>query len=356
MAPMLTYRSLDGVTCAPDMPIRQVLERLNLPDSRYQVVVDPDGRPIGTITDGDVRRAMLRGVDLDGPAAHCMARPAVIGVEGDAVGNRRRMARLAMSAPFLPLVDGDGRLVRILIETQPRQRVRTALVMAGGFGKRLGDRTRTVPKPLLPIGGVPMLERILSSLEDAGVLQIYISVHYLADRIRSFVDDRRGSATITLIPEGRPLGTIGALGLLPADAGREPMFVMNGDVLTPLDLTAVALFHDQNAFDATIVVQRHVVDIPYGVVRTDGGGLFAGIEEKPRIVNYVAAGIYLLTGGLRDCLTTGETIDMPQLLDRCHGAGRRIGLFPLHEYWVDVGRPDDLARADADYEAGDGEG
>jgi len=348
---MLEFESLDDLTCRPDTPIREVLVRLNATKHVFQVVIDEAGKPLGTITDGDVRRAMLRGTDLDGVASQCMAHPPVLGHEGDDQENRRRMARIGMAMPFLPLVNGSGVLTRILVAADPAARVRTALVMAGGFGKRLGARTQSVPKPLLEIGGTPILERILRSLEAAGVTEIYVSVHYLADAIQAFIERRRNRASIALVPEDRPLGTIGALGLLPDAARQETLFVVNGDVLTQLDLSAVGTFHFRHDHDGTIVVQRHVVDIPYGVVRVDDHGLFAGIDEKPRIVNHVAGGIYLLSPRFIGCLTPGDPLDMPQLLGRGRDAGLRIGLFPLHEYWVDIGRPDDLARADADYEA-----
>lgn len=254
-----------------------------------------------------------------------------------------------MKIAFLPVVDEDGVLQRILVHDGESRRVKTALVMAGGFGKRLGSKTHAIPKPLLPVGGVPILERVLVSLEVAGVEKAFISVHYLADQIGSFVDRRSSSLAVELVHESAPLGTAGAIALLPRAATQEPMLVVNGDIVTQLDIGALGAFHFKHDFDATIAVQKFEVAIPYGVIRQDKSGQFAAIDEKPTVRHFVSAGIYIVSPEISCLVESDRPTDMPEVFSTAKSLGMRIGLFPVHEYWKDIGRPEDLEAADRDH-------
>lgn len=352
---MKAIHDFEAYRCGPQATIREVLARIDASPHLFQIVVDEAGRLLGTVTDGDIRRAMLQGVGLDAPAGRCMQREPTVGHVGETVENQARLANLGSSRPFLPVVD-ENRVVRHILVGGDGTGILTAIVMAGGPGTRLGERTRNTPKPLLPVGGRPILDHILGSLETSGIRRVMISVHYLADQIERFVAERPSKADVEIVREPNRLGTAGILGMLGDRAPREPFLVMNGDVLTKADLTALHEFHNRHRLDGTVVVARYEVDVPFGVVHHGADGLFAGIEEKPRIARYIAAGVYLLSPEFVSLVRPGQPLDMPELLNLGRDIGLRIGLFPIHEYWTDIGRPDDLAAADMAHSAGTGRG
>jgi dTDP-glucose pyrophosphorylase len=337
----------DPLLCAPSLPVVEVLARMeNASPNLFQVVVDEQRRVLGTVTDGDLRRSLLRGASLASPVSDCMRSTPIVGRYGEDKANRI----LAQRAWFLPVIDQQGRLVELLIARVANLPMNRALVMAGGFGKRLGTLTQTTPKPMLPVAGRPMLDRVLEQIESAGVTQIDIAAHYLADQIKNFVKQRRSSATVSVIEETVPLGTAGALALI-SDRLDEPVLVANGDVLTQVDLMALHRFHAHHNYDGTIAVWRHEVEIPFGVIRQTSDGQFLSIDEKPRISNFVAAGIYYLSPEFAALTPRGRPVDMPEVITNGAKAGLRIGLFPVHEYWKDVGQPADFAAAQVDHTA-----
>ncbi|MBK8908196.1 MAG: NTP transferase domain-containing protein [Rhodospirillales bacterium] len=342
--------------CLPETTVREAMARINdTPPHAGLVVVDGDGRLLGTVTDGDIRRGILRGVALDDAIATCMNAGAVPGRDGDAAGNLAVLA--ARPLQFLPIIDGHRRLVRILFKRPGGSTLGAALVMAGGAGRRLGERTRATPKPLLPIGDRPILDHVMTALEDAGITDIHVAVHYLADQIESFLAKRQSRADVRVIHEPEPLGTAGAVGLLPppkpgSRPGPGPLLVVNGDVLTRVDYRALAAFHDRHEFEATVAVARYDVEIPFGVVRQSADGVLLDIDEKPRVTHFVAAGIYVLSPAFRALVPPSEPLDMPDLLALGRRVGLRAGLFPIHEYWTDIGRPHDLEAADTAHRNG----
>lgn len=343
---MIRVRNFSDYVCHPSMPISTVLNRIDSTAHLFQIVLDAEGRLLGTVTDGDIRRAMLSGLGLDAPISTCMQRNPSTGFVGDHANNSMRLAAVGSTRRFLPILDAQGRVDELLLGAKVGFGIAQALVMAGGYGRRLGERTNTTPKPMLPVGGRPILDRVVGAIEDAGVPSITISVHYLAEQILAFIASRENRARISIVEESNALGTAGALGLAESD-GHSPMLVVNGDVLTNCNFSALHDFHVRHGLDATIGVTRYDVDIPYGVIRRDEGGLFAGIDEKPRVSNFIAGGVYYLSPAFLALVPSGKPFDMPELLNRGHEIGLRTGLFPIHEYWVDVGHPEDLDAADA---------
>ncbi|WP_340302376.1 sugar phosphate nucleotidyltransferase [Roseobacter sp. HKCCD7870] len=343
---MILLREFSDYVCLPSVSIRAVLERINRTAHLFQLVVDTDGRLLGTVTDGDIRRAMLTGVGLDAPASVCMKTQPLTGRIGETAKNFEKLGGIGSTRRFLPILDDQSRVAELFIGSKGDLGIATALVMAGGFGKRLGERTKCTPKPLLQVGGRPILDRVISALEDSGVPSITLSVHYLSEQIYDFVSARDNRAHIHFVEETQPLGTAGALGLV-KDIERSPVLVVNGDVLTGCDFVALHDFHMRHGLDGTIGVTRYDVDVPYGVIRQDEEGFFAGIEEKPRISNFVAGGVYYLSPAFLALVPLGRPFDMPELLNSGREIGLRIGLFPIHEYWTDVGHPEDLEAADA---------
>jgi dTDP-glucose pyrophosphorylase len=338
-------RDMSPLLCPPATSVSDVLARMEAATPNlFQVVVDDDRRVLGTLTDGDLRRAILKGATLGSPVSVCMRATPILGRVGEDKANRI----LAQRSWFLPVVDAQGRLVELLVERAADLPMNRALVMAGGFGKRLGALTEATPKPMLPVAGRPMLDRVLEQIEAAGVGTIDIAVHYLADQIKMFVADRRSSATIRLIEETEPLGTAGALTLI-SDQLDEPVLVVNGDVLTQVDLVAMHRFHARHNYDGTVAVCRYETQVPFGVIKQTADGQFESIEEKPRLSHFVAAGIYYLSPEFAALTPRGRPVDMPEVITNGARAGLRIGLFPVHEYWKDVGQPGDFAAAQVDH-------
>jgi|GEM_PF-294388 len=353
---MIRITDLDQYACPPDLTVRDAVRRLDQSTYLFQVVVDGDGKLCGTLTDGDVRRAMLRGVALDASVDEAMNRAPVAGRADAERDNLDRLATIGLAEPFLPILDDDGVLREILLSTAAPDSGLRALVMAGGSGRRLGARTRSIPKPLLPVGGKPILEHVLSRLEEAGIADITISVHYLADQIEHFIEARESQAQIVTLHEDRPLGTAGALGRLGPPPSGSNLLVVNGDIVTQVDFATMRAFHDRHDYDGTIAVIRHDTDIPFGVVRHGDDGSFERVDEKPVLSHFVAAGVYLLSPAFAGLVARGEAMDMDELLNLGREVGLSIGLFPIHEYWVDVGRPDDLDRAERDHAPRDTKG
>lgn len=327
--------------CTRDMSIRKILGRIDASPYLFQVVLDETGRLEGTITDGDIRRAMLKGAGLDDAASVCMQSRPTTGRLGDATGNRAMLSHVGSSRMFLPILDEDGILAEILV-AGGEGAISSALVMAGGPGTRLGEHTRTTPKPLLVVGGRPILDHVLCALEAAEVQRVFVSVHYLAEQIEAFVAARDNRLEIEFLHEDERLGTAGALGLLGPSAPREPLLVVNGDLITNVDLKALYDFHHRHDFDGTVAVARYDVDIPFGVIRYGEDGLFESIDEKPRISSFVAAGVYCLSPEYLALVPDRRAMDMPELLNIGKEIGLSMGLFPIHEFWSDVGRPEDL--------------
>lgn len=329
------------MTTAPDTPVRQVMQAFNTVNYPFRLVCDAAGRLLGTITDGDVRRGLLSGLNIDSPASACMHRNPITA----RVGDRWEDIDRPRGVNFIPVIDAEGVVRHVMVASAEAEPIASALIMAGGLGRRLGERTRNTPKPLLPVRGKPILEHILLQLEEAMVPQIYVSVHYLHEKIESFLRMRKSRSRIELVHETDLRGTAGALALLPKRIS-EPILVMNADVITDVNLQAMAQFHSEHANDATIGMAAYDCEIPFGVIRHDDRGAFSGIDEKPVKRFPVAAGIYILSPSIVAVMPRGRRIDMPDLLMMGMRMGLRIGTFPIHEYWIDVGHPEDLAAAE----------
>lgn len=341
---MLSLKDIQSHICFPNLILRDVLARINASPYLFQIVVDQNNRLLGTITDGDVRRALLNGADLlKHTAAQCMNASPIVGRHGQDEHNLYKFTQQRTDLVFLPIIDDAGCLLAILLgrETQP---IATAVVMAGGLGRRLGEKTKTTPKPLLEVGGRPILDHVLEKLEKAKISEIWVSVRYLGEQIEDFINQRNNTSTVKILHEDSILGTAGALANLPGP-WQHPILVINGDVLTQVDLTALAEFHTSHSYDGTLGVASYEHQVPYGVVRYNGQGTFEGIDEKPSLNYFVSAGVYYLSPAFRGLIAPNQPLDMPQLLNRGKDLGLRIGLFPIHESWIDVGRPEDLSGA-----------
>lgn len=341
----MKYNSeINSFVLGPDTSILEGLQKLNNQPhgQQFLMIADSDRNLLGTLTDGDVRRAILSGRLLDGTVADFMCKTPIFGSDDNSPSViQQKLESVSSANPFLPIVDGYGRLVGVKINSDENSVEFDALVLAGGFGRRLGQRTKNKPKPLLHARGKPLLEHVLSNLEQTSVNNIFIAVHYLADQIQNFVTDTNRDKTTKLIYEKTPLGTAGAIGLLPS-LQKNNLIVTNSDIVTELNFESILNYHIQSNFDATVAVATHKVSIPFGVVRFNETGRFDFVDEKPTITNYVAAGVYCLKPSIYKLVESSETIDMPYLLEKGKNLGLSVGVFPLHEEWLDVGRPEDF--------------
>jgi dTDP-glucose pyrophosphorylase/CBS domain-containing protein len=343
----------------PGTSIHDVIACIDGNDTGIALVVDGERRLLGTITDGDIRRALLDGLALDAAAREVLSRKPARAPQQPTtapVGTSQADLLDLMNQNQLrqvPLVDLQGRVVDIALLpdlVEQYQLPLRALVMAGGLGTRLRPLTEDRPKSMLPIGGRPLLEVIVRQLRDAGIRRVNLATHYKSEVIaRHFGDGRDLSVEIDYVKEDQPLGTAGALSLL--EDSDEPLLVINGDILTQVNVSAMLEFHRANHADMTVAVRPFDLQVPYGVVHTDGMSI-TRIDEKPLVRYFVNAGIYLINGDLCRLVPPGDRCDMTDLIGRAMAEGRRVISFPLHEYWLDIGRAEDYARAVSDAEEG----
>ena len=342
---MISLTDLNEYLCAPNDTIQEALARLNSTEYVFQLVVNSSGQLLGTLTDGDIRRALLSGLTLESKVELSMHREFLSGRKGRLEEKRFSLVGDERLRTFLPILNDRGIVEEVLVKS-PDIGISHALIMAGGYGRRLGEKTKHMPKPLLTVGGQPILGHVLASLESISVKNIFISVHYQSSKIKDFIDKGNWKSKIILIEEKVPLDTAGAIGNLP-DTGGAPFLVMNGDVISKVDLASLHDFHIRNGLMVTIAAAHHEVKVPFGVIKTSVDGVFSGIDEKPIIRNFVAAGIYYLSPEVRSIVSEGKVLDMPSLLNQAQELGLKIGVFPIHEYWTDVGCPGDLEAANA---------
>jgi dTDP-glucose pyrophosphorylase len=345
------------VTCliAPGESLRRAAEIIDKNKAGIAIAVDENGRLVGTITDGDLRRAMLNRKSLDSSVREILAERAYPPVTASVDADKQTLLAAMQSKHVrqIPLLDSENRVVDVALLSQlletPYLPV-TAVVMAGGFGTRLKPLTDTVPKPLLPVGGTPLIEMMVDQLCAAGVKRFIITTHYLADRIEELLGDGCSrQISIRYLHEETPLGTAGALSLI--DQPSEPLLVVNSDILTRLDYGALMAFHHEVGAEMTVASREYHIQVPYGVLKTEGVHL-RSIIEKPDYRFLFAAGVYLLNPDVLQHLTRGESCDMPTLIARLMEKGQEVATFPVREYWLDIGHLDSYAQAQSDHANG----
>ncbi len=339
-------KNLQSNFVAPSQNITEAIKVIERSKAKIGIIVDEDHRLLGTVTDGDIRRAILKGSSLDDPVETIMnASPRTARVGDDREGlidlMRRNVCR------HIPILDEDGKVVKLetLQEFVDYEHHENFIVlMAGGQGKRLRPLTKTVPKPMLPVGGSPILELILQRFRDQGFGKFFISVNYLGHMIQDhFGDGKKWGVNIEYMCEKQQLGTGGALSLLP-QRPKKPIIVMNGDILTKVDFRQLLEFHEEHKAQVTMCVRDYMVEIPFGVIDNDGHRI-RQIREKPTQNFLVNAGVYVLEPDVLDLIPRDEFFDMPTLIDDLIKRGQHVCLFPLREYWIDIGRHDELDKA-----------
>lgn len=330
-----------------DVTLEQAIEVLDKAALRIALIVGEDDKLLGTLTDGDVRRALLKHLPLETSVTEVMNTQPKTAEQ--AWTESRVLAMLEQYELLqIPLVDSEGRVIGLanLHDILNKHRHdNPVFLMAGGFGTRLRPLTNNCPKPMLKVGEKPILEQILLNFVEAGFHRFYISTHYMPEVIRDyFGDGEKWGVSIKYVHEEEPLGTGGALGLLPHDEIDQPMFMMNGDLLTSLNLHSFLEFHERQNGVATMCVREYEHQVPYGVITSEGTQI-KSMVEKPVHRFFVNAGIYLLDPALVKSVAPGTRVDMPTLLEQEIDGGKAVNMFPIHEYWLDIGRMDDFQKA-----------
>ncbi|GAA6154785.1 nucleotidyltransferase family protein [Pyruvatibacter sp. HU-CL02332] len=346
----MTRANWRDVCLDPDTPLEDVIRRITETAKQIALVAGDDHKLLGTITDGDIRRGILRGLSLDTPAREIMKEnPIVAGPDlaRDVLLGYMRDGRVKQ----LPIVDAQGFLVGLeLLDDMlsAPDADNWIVIMAGGLGTRLRPITEDIPKPLVPVGGRPVLETIIEQLAGQGFTRIFLAVNYLAEQVRDhFGDGSRWDVQIDYLEEETRLGTAGALTLLP-HRPPAPFLVMNADLVTDIDFRRLLNFHGDQTADATMCVREYKFQVPYGVVETQGNRI-TQLTEKPQHSYFVNSGIYALEPDVLDLVPDGHFYDMTTLFDDLLAREGHGVVFPVHEYWIDIGQFDDLERARTDF-------
>lgn len=333
-----------------DVTIHDTLRIIDSSAMQIALVVDEEKHLLGTVTDGDIRRGILKGIQLDDPVKSIMnPHPTV------AKSYERRDIVLAVMKlkrlNHIPVLDDDGCVINVetlqdLLQTDTKDNI--VVLMAGGLGTRLRPLTNECPKPLLKVGGKPVLETILENFMEYGFKKFYLSVNYKADMVKEyFGNGDRWGIEIHYIHEDKQLGTAGALSLLPEQT-KHPLFVMNGDLLTKVNFQQLLDFHSVHQAQATMCVREYQFQVPYGVVKLEQNRL-TGIDEKPVQRFFVNAGIYVLDPRSLELIPKNEFFDMPNLFKKIFDQGAETTAFPIREYWMDIGQLNDYERANLEF-------
>lgn len=332
-----------------ELSTREVMKRIEESSLQIALVLDSSDRLLGTVTDGDIRRAILAGSDLNWPIRDIMNMSPTTVDRSEDVNSIRQILR-TKQLRHIPIIE-DGKVVGLerldeLDIAPPRDN--PVILMAGGRGQRLHPLTTNVPKPMLRLSGRPILEYVLLELASQGFRNFFLSVNYLGDQIEAhFGNGSDHGVRIEYLREEAPLGTAGALSLI-GERFEVPALVMNADILTKLDFMRLIEAHEKAAPAATVCVRQYEHQIPFGVTVTADNRLLE-IVEKPVVRHLVSAGIYVIDADVVNDLIPNRCVDMPDLLAGLVERGKFVQVFPISEYWLDVGRHEDMDRAHKEY-------
>lgn len=340
--------------------IREAATALDRSARGIVLVVDEEKTLLNTITDGDIRRAMLAGVNLDRPVTELLQRkqdsPYRTPVTAPAETERPVLLKIMQERKVreIPLLDEQGRVVDLvtLSELLPDEVLPIeAVIMAGGYGTRLMPLTKEMPKPMLPIGDRPLMQVMIEQLRLAGIRRVNVMTHYQQDKIEDYFGDGKAfGVELSYVAEDRPLGTAGGLGLM--KVSNEPILVVNGDILTRVDFRAMLAYHREHKADITVAVRQYDVQLPYGVLECESHQV-RKVREKPLLNFFVNAGMYLIEPSIHSYIPNETSFDMTDLIQRLLDEGRSVVSFPILEYWLDIGQHQDYEQAQKDIRDGE---
>lgn len=343
-------KNIENIKLKQNATIKEALGIIDSGAMQIALVVDDNNRLIGTLTDGDIRRGILRGLDLDSSIETIVFKePAVAKISS----TKEEILKLALSRKLhqIPVVDDNGRVLGIKeIEelVEPKVKTNRVILMVGGLGTRLRPLTQDTPKPMLKVGNKPILQTIVEKFAEYGFVNITMCVNFNASIIRDyFGDGKEFGVNIDYVLEQKRMGTAGALSLL-KERPSEPFFVMNGDLLTNVNFEHIFNYHVLNKATATMCVREYDYEVPYGVVKMNDNKIIE-IVEKPVQKFFVSAGIYMLSPEILDLIPKNEFYDMPALFEKLIRLSKNVISFPIREYWLDIGRMEEYQRANEEY-------
>ncbi|TFH39801.1 MAG: nucleotidyltransferase [Bacteroidia bacterium] len=327
-------------------PLLVVLEKLNnVPENLTLFVVDSDNRMIGSLTDGDIRRGLIKGLPVSGSAEMFMS--AMFSYMN---GNSYSIEEITLikkkGVKLLPILDDNMKIKSVIDFSRVVTRLPVdAFIMAGGRGERLMPLTANTPKPLLEIGGKPIIDHIIGRLLKYGIEEYIISVRYLGEKIEEYIGDgSKHGISVEFIREVNPLGTIGSLSLVREFRNRN-VLLMNADIFTNIDFEDFYRTFVNEKADFAIASIPYNVDVPYAILIPGENNSIGGLTEKPRYSYYANAGIYLMKRELADLLQDGERCDAPDFIAKIISSGKRVIRYPIIGYWIDIGKHDDFVKA-----------
>jgi len=343
-------RIVNDIKLSVNSTIKDALQTINNGGLQVAIVVDENDALVGTVTDGDIRRGLLNGLDLNSSVSLVVHKSPSVASVGDTKESILKIA-LAKKLHKIPLVDELGKLVGIEdIEDiiRPVSKTNRVVLMVGGLGTRLRPLTQDTPKPMLKVGNKPILQTIVEKFAEYGFVNITMCVNFNASIIRDyFGDGKEFGVNIDYVLEQKRMGTAGALSLL-KERPSEPFFVMNGDLLTNVNFEHILNYHTRNKATATMCVREYDYEVPYGVVKMNDNKIIE-IAEKPVQKFFVSAGIYMLSPEILDIIPQDEFYDMPTLFEKAIAQDKNVISFPIHEYWIDIGRLEEYQKANEEY-------
>lgn len=332
--------------CVPqNCTVQEAIGKMNENRLGIILVIDEDRKLLGTVTDGDIRRAVLVNLPLENGVMTLLEKKArtqyakpLCGLEGQDKNEYLKLLKKHRLS-HLPILNKESQVVALVTSDEflvGSLSSLDAVVMAGGRGTRLFPLTEELPKPMLPVGEKPLLEIIIEQLRNAGIQKVNVTTHHKPEKIQDhFGDGKNFGVELSYVSEDKPLGTAGAIGLLDNDT-HQTLLVINGDILTQVDLKAMLSFHRENKADLTVAVRSFDMKVPYGVIECEGEKV-SRVQEKPKIKFLVNAGIYLLEPSVREYIPSGEHYNMTDLIERLIEEKLNVISFPIHEYWLDIG-------------------
>jgi len=342
--------NLEKIKLSPKATIKDALRIIDSGAIKLALVVDEEDKLLGTITDGDIRRAILKGKDLNDSIEYVYFKnPLTVSIDE----SKENIINLCISKKIyqIPVIDKEGRVVKIMLLDEllkPKTYPNKVVLMVGGLGTRLRPLTEKTPKPMLNVGGKPILQTIVEKFASYGFKNIIMCVNYKSHIIQDYFGDGSGfGVNIEYVLEDKRMGTAGALSLL-KEKPKEPFFVMNGDILTNVNFENMLEYHIQNKVIATMAVREYDFQVPFGVVKMENNEI-KKIEEKPLYKFFVSAGIYLLNPECIDYIPKNEFYDMPTLFEKLIENNKKTISFPLREYWLDIGRIEEYEKAQIEY-------
>ncbi|WP_206663586.1 nucleotidyltransferase family protein [Sporolactobacillus shoreae] len=342
-------KKLDKFLLSEQTTIIDALVHINNNATGTAIIVDENDKLLGTLTDGDIRRALIQSVPLNGIIKNIYRSNCIFFYDG--YDEERVKEVFNTYIKIIPVIDHNRTVIDVVTDkdfsVQNHPRTNAVLIMAGGLGTRLRPLTQEIPKPMLKVGEKPILQLIIERFRDLGFKNILLSVNYKADIIENyFMDGSAFGVTIKYIKETKRMGTAGAIGLAEKYL-KEPFIVMNGDILTNLDFNRLLDYHKNNDFSMTIGSRSFEMQVPYGVLNVDNEKIIS-LEEKPTERYVVSGGIYVLNPNVIEHIPDNEFYDIPQLIDGLISSHNKVGNFPILDYWMDIGKMGDYHQANED--------